>query len=401
MSQLQPHPSPVTRRKFLRTAGTSALLLPALGGGLTVLLDACGSSGSTQTTGSGGSASGGPSSAAPAGSSSVAASSAAPSSAASVGSSAATSSASAKPISETLQTPFGLIVSFVEFYIAQDLGFWEQENLKVDIKGGTGTASATQSVLGGSTAYSRASGIDTIIATVNEGAGIRTVGMAFQRSEFFIASLPGKGINKPEDLKGKTVGIVSPNGATQELLEVMLDQAGVSRESVTMPVTGVGSAAYQLAKQGKVDAWIALDVDLATLKKGGADISSFSTDKYAPIPADNYIAANTLIKENPDAITRFLAGIVKAMDFGAKPENIDRVVKAAQSVNPQLKASDIQTQVPIMAADWSAGGTKTPVKLYPDAWDKAQQTLLKSKMIKKTIDVGQLIDTTFIDKVLG
>lgn len=359
MTQPRPDAPGTSRRDFLRTAAKGAVLIPAAGGGLSLLLS----------------------------SPSVAATPA--------------RAARISTISETLETPLGLLLSYVEFYVAKQQGFWAKAGLDVSIQAGTGTASAVQSVLGGSTAYSRASGIDSIAAVVKTQAPVTTVGMALQQSEFYIASLSSKPITSPKQMAGKTVGVVSPQGATQELLEVMLSLAGVATTSVNMPTVGVGGAPYQLATKGKIDAWVALDTDLVALAASGAKLTSFSTDKYAPCPPDNYLVADSLVGTNPEAITRFLEGIVKAMSFASESKNFGKVVAATQKFNPQITAANVQQQLPVIIKDWTANGKKTPVKLYPKEWTAAQAMLKKAKFIPSTVSVDKLINTKFINQVLG
>jgi len=362
--------SQLSRRHFLAAAGKSALLLP-VAGGIGVVLSACGSSTKAAA----------PSTSAPSSSSSA--------------------KAAPSTISETLETPFGLIPSFLEFYIAKEQGFWAKAGLDVTIHGGTGTASALQSVLGHSTAYARASGIDSIIDVARVHAPVVTVGMAFQRSEFYVTSLADKALKTPKALEGKTIGVVSPNGATQELLEAILKLHGVPVSSVKMPVVGVGGAPYQLAKEGKIDGWVALDTDIATLEQSGAKLAKFNTDEYAYCPADNYIVLKSLIESNPAAISRFLEGIVEAMDFAQKASNFDAVVASAQKINPQITSAELKTQLPILIADWTDGGKEKPVKLYPAHWEKGEKVVEEAGFIPKTVPVDELIDTTFIDKVYG
>ena len=355
----------VGRREFLRLAGKTALLLPAAGGGLSLLL--------------------------------------------SDPASGATKHKPRKPhgkakgptISETLETPFGLIFSFVEFYVAKEQGFWAKQGLDIKIVGGTGTASAVQAVLGGSSAYSRGSGIDSIIAVAKTHAPVTTVGMCFQRSEFNITSLASKPLRDPKELAGKTIGVVSPNGATQELLECILKRAGVNLSSVNMPVVGVGPAALQLAKSGKIDGWVALDTDIKAFEAAGTKLVWWSTDKYAKIPADNYMVADSLIRSHPKAITGFLTGIFQAMEFAQKKANFDKVVSATRAINPQITRNIIAQQLPIIAADWTAGGTRTPVKLYPKEWESAQKLLVKTGFIPRTVALDKLIDPSFADKALS
>jgi NitT/TauT family transport system substrate-binding protein len=352
------------RRAFLRRAGASAVLVPAAGGGLSLLVSGCGSGGE-QPQGGGGSGGG-------------------------------------ALTKQTFTTPLGFIFSFVEAYVAAQQGFWSREGLDVTVRGGQGTATALQAVLGRSAQYSRAGGISTIVAVANQGSPLVNVGTIFQRSQFELASLPAAPITTPEQMRGKRIGVVSSGGATENLVQIMAANRGVPFDSIKRPVVGVGAAAYQLARQGKIDGWVALDTDLAVLRtSAGADIVSFNTDKFGFVPSDAYVVARDQLQRSRDAVKRFLAGLLRAVEFGIDQANWDKVIAAAKHYDPSLDEEQARLQLPILVADWTAAGRGRLLDLIPGRWQEGVENLQRAGLIQQAVPVDRLIEPSLLQEVKG
>ena len=79
----------------------------------------------------------------------------------------------------------------------------------------------------------RLTAIDEFVA-VAKGAALVCVSTLYQGSTFHVISAKDKPINSAEDLKGKTIGIVSVGGSTEQLLDIMLRSVGMTKADVTI-----------------------------------------------------------------------------------------------------------------------------------------------------------------------
>ncbi len=302
-----------------------------------------------------------------------------------------------KPETASYMTSFGFIASFGEVMMAAQEGFFKDFDLDLTIKGGQGTATAIQAVLGNSVEIARTNGINAIVAVANEGTPLLTIAEVFQQSQFDLCSLADKPINSPADLKGKTVGIVSAGGATENLLNLMLVSANVDRASVKRPITGVGTAAYQLAKDGKIDAWISVDADRKTINDKLGKINFFPTSDYAKVPGDTYNISQQLIDSGSDVPTRFLAGVLKAMKWGSDQANWPKAVKDILFYNPSANAEDTLAGMPVIVDDWTAGGKNQFLQLNESLWTGGQDLLAQAGLIKKAASLDKLIYSKYLD----
>jgi NitT/TauT family transport system substrate-binding protein len=106
----------------------------------------------------------------------------------------------------TLQLKWVTQAQFAGYYVAKDKGFYKAEGLDVDIKPGGPDIAPAQVIAGG--------GADVIIdwmpsalASREKGVPLVNIAQPFKRSGMMLTCRKETGITKPEDLKGKTLGV--------------------------------------------------------------------------------------------------------------------------------------------------------------------------------------------------
>src|SRR5262245_61441060 len=153
-------------------------------------------------------------------------------------------------------TPFGFLIGFSETLYGQAGGFFAKHGLDVIIEGGRGSAMSVQQVIAGNVLLSRTGGSDLIKAYAKDPSVV-AIAEIFQRDIFFVISDKDKPVRTPEDMAGKTIGIVSTGGATENILDMMLAVRGVPSAEVRRETVGNAPAAFELVKAGRIDAYIA------------------------------------------------------------------------------------------------------------------------------------------------
>ena len=106
----------------------------------------------------------------------------------------------------TLQLKWVTQAQFAGYYVAKDKGFYEEEGLDVEIKPGGPDIAPPQVLVGG--------GADVIVdwmpsalATREKGVPLVNIAQPFKASGMMLTCLKETGITKPEDFKGKTLGV--------------------------------------------------------------------------------------------------------------------------------------------------------------------------------------------------
>lgn len=136
--------------------------------------------------------------------------------------------------------------------------------------------------------------------------------------------LKDSGINKPEDLKGKVLGVVK--GAQQEFfLYYLLTYYNILPEEVTYV-----NMDYQYESQVNAIKNKAVDAFISVPPVSGQILNDFKDELFI-LPTDrvyranmNYIADSIFIDENTEVLKRFLKAVNKAMVFirGAEDKDI-------------------------------------------------------------------------------
>ena len=301
------------------------------------------------------------------------------------------------PMSGSYSSGLGLNLSFVEVLVAQERGFFKDVGFDLDIRGGQGTGSTIQALLGKSVDIARTGAINAIITEANEGAPLVSIATIRQKSQFDLCSLASKPFKSPKELAGKKVGIVSAGGATENLLDMMLLSQGVDPKTVQRPITGVGTAAYELAKNGQIDAWISVDTDRKTINDELGKLHYFNSDEYAKIPSDSYHVTQAMIDSGSDMPTRFLAGVLKAVTYASDKANWPQVIKDLQVYTPDADAESSLANMPILIEGWTASGMDKILQLDEAAWKGGQDLLVEAGFIKKAVSVDKLIYTKYLD----
>lgn len=207
---------------------------------------------------------------------------------------------------------------------ARDMGFYEEVGITVDLvqfQGGPAEIAAMASK-------------DIDISQIGHGAHALCIeGQAkifgldlYGKSDEVLAN-KDKGIEKIEDLKGKTVAVTA--GTSSEIvLDLALEKAGMSKddlELVEMDANGAVSAMIS----GNVDACASWSpsTNIIREKMGDKVISLAGNadffDKVA-FPG-SFIATDEFARENKDVLVRFYAATLKAMDY--RKENVEEVCR--------------------------------------------------------------------------
>jgi NitT/TauT family transport system substrate-binding protein len=106
----------------------------------------------------------------------------------------------------TLQLKWVTQAQFAGYYVAKDKGFYKDEGVDVTIKPG-GPDVAPEQVLAGGGADVVVDWLPAALAAREKGAPMVNIAQPFKRSGLELTCLASTGIKKPEDLKGRTLGV--------------------------------------------------------------------------------------------------------------------------------------------------------------------------------------------------
>ncbi len=106
----------------------------------------------------------------------------------------------------TLQLKWVTQAQFAGYYVAKDKGFYEEENLDVEIKPG-GPDVAPPQVIAGGGADVVLDWMPSALATREKGVPLVNIAQPFKSSGMMLTCRKDSGISSPADFKGKTLGV--------------------------------------------------------------------------------------------------------------------------------------------------------------------------------------------------
>jgi ABC-type nitrate/sulfonate/bicarbonate transport system substrate-binding protein len=268
----------------------------------------------------------------------------------------------------------------------------------VKIEQGRGSAMAVQQILGGNAHLSRTGSTDHIKAVIGQGAPLVSVGTIVQNSPFYVISHADKPIRSPADMKGKTIGILSQGGATDNLLDIMLRLANVGKDDVKKELAGNSPAGFALIERGRLDAYITSIGPVVALRDQGAKAVMWNTDEHAPTPGQCYIAARADLAKNGELIVRFLRAVRKSAEDMFADGDLSRTLQRLERFEI-AEMRDRRSAAGILREDmkgWIAQGRENLLRHMPATWQKGVDLMASAGFVPQA-DARQLYTNEFID----
>lgn len=303
------------------------------------------------------------------------------------------------PDQVTVQLSWFHTVEFVGFYVADQKGFYADENLEVTIVPGGPETSPIAEVTAGKAQFG-ISAADGIIRAQSEGQSVTALFCIFQENPLVILSMTEQGITQPDDLAGKTVGVISPALDTTWDIQfiALLKKAGVDPASVNV----VANEAYHGADDllsGRMDAasgFFSTNEPIVAIKEGHR-VSSIYYSDYGVEFYNNLIFANaSLIEEQPELVQRFIRATLKGYQFAVEnpEEATDLTLLYDSSLDRELQLTSMQTQIPLMDTGEVLLGW-----MDINVWQNALDILLEQNIISSPVNLDEVYTNQFIEEL--
>ncbi len=297
-------------------------------------------------------------------------------------------------------TPFGQLPGYAPDYVGVSNGIFEKNGIRVRIVGGNGSAAAIQQVVSGQALIARTGGIDVVRAVSGVGAPVRAVGTIAHTTTFKVISSADAPIRAPADLEGKTVGIVSAGGGTENYLDIMLARVGAKRASVKRQVVGNSPGSFEMVKLKRLDAFIADTGVALQLRARNEPVFVLDIDPFASIPGQVYVASEEGIARHADALLAYLRGVSTAMQAIAADTSGAMTLKAMQPFNLADLRDPVAAMNGVRAEQllWEARGKESLVKIIPSAWQSGWQEM-EAAGLATAGDPSRAYTTAFSDRL--
>jgi ABC-type nitrate/sulfonate/bicarbonate transport system substrate-binding protein len=213
-------------------------------------------------------------------------------------------------------------IQFYPWYVADELGYFEEEGLDVTLEAVDGSSAAIQQLIAGN-ADAALPAPGAFLIGVASGQPLKWI-YSFQYSNIFTFVTPAdSGITSVEDLANRKVGISEPSGGEVPLVRAILRDAGLTEgQDVELVPVGEGSSlTIEALRSGQVDAYSSSVFDVAAIEAAGINVNVILPEAAAAYPADGVVTSEEAISSRRDDLVGFLRATSKAIVFTeANPE---------------------------------------------------------------------------------
>lgn len=299
---------------------------------------------------------------------------------------------STPPTSEPLRVSFNTWIGSGVYFVAKEKGFWEKEGVNVVLEQTDEAAIAKQLIASGKVDAITSWTPETVQVLADSGVQIKIISLN-DVSDGADGIIAKDGINKLEDLKGKTIAYET-GSPSHLLLSYLLDQKGISSTEIKIINQSAADAGTSFVA-GKVDAAVTWEpwLSKASDRKGGHILIS---SKNLPILPGGAIWRAEVVKNRPQDIKAFTRGVFAAMDYiKSHPDESYEII--AKGFN--LSKQDVVDQIPTFK--WTTYEdnleyfSKSDTSIY-SVVDKTGALWLKLGLIKKSTNANSIVDDSLL-----
>ena len=161
----------------------------------------------------------------------------------------------------------------------------------------------------------------TIIQARSKGAPVVGLGAASRESLFGFISSKKANIIRPQDLRGKTIGVMAFASATYFIAEAILRAGGLTKADVDIRPIGLSGPA--LLSQGQIDGYVGFSTQGLALQVRDFPVNVMVLDPIIALPQDLMLATEQTIASRAEALRRFSAVLKRATDYDFDPAHWD------------------------------------------------------------------------------
>jgi len=291
-------------------------------------------------------------------------------------------------------------IAFLPLRVSETHGYYRQEQIEVKMSDVAGGSKAIEALLGGSVDVAVGSVSDVILLAA-QGRRVRCFYVLYTRPLAALVAAPGLNgkIRSISDLRGHTVGVSAPGSASHQLLNFLLEEAGLSPNDVSIVSIGMSASSVAALEHGKVDAamLIASAINnfedrhpntqfLADTRTLAGAQRAFGSNVF---PSLALVAQDAWLQTHADAVRRLVRSVREGMNW-MRQSTVEQVrEEIPESARMSKATSDYE-------AIRDAQQIMSPDGLMPaDAPRRIVHLLAPSDPRVEQIDVSQLYTNEF------
>ncbi len=289
-------------------------------------------------------------------------------------------------------------VFYAPLYLADSLGYFAEEGIKIELTNGGGADNVMSAVLSGDSDIGFCGPEAALYVLIGGSSDVPTVfGQLTKRDGSFLVSRTPQPDFKWTDLKGKEILAGRKGGVPAMTFEYVLNNNGL-RDGVDLTLN------YDVAFNLMTSAFEAGTADYCTMfdpvayeyeAAGKGYVVASVGEASGEVPYTCFMAKESWLKKNKDSAEGFLRAITKAVKY------INETPSA--NVAPYLTAYFEGVSVDSLAASVerykAIDSWRTELSMTEDSFDRLQDIIENAGELSRRATLGEIVDNTYAKKV--
>ena len=279
---------------------------------------------------------------------------------------------------------------FVHFYAGLDYGIFEKYGLKCEHIYIRGQSPALAALAGDQLQFTYGAA-DGSLPGLAAGVEAKVVASPLVKLPYVMVAR--REVRRPEDLKGKSIGVTRPGDLSARLSRQVVRKFGLTTDEVTIhPIGGSQSERYQAMVANVVQAILVTPPLDVRAKHDGFNVIYRLVDLEIPFIYSSLLTNYKMLRERPETVQRMVAALAETVHFVEK--NPDKA-KAAIAKAMRVKDEEaLQSSYNVYAKEIVDRTMVVPGKSVSEAVDIARET---GTLIRRKPE--ELYDNRFVNNL--
>lgn len=236
------------------------------------------------------------------------------------------------------------IVDTAAVFLGDDLGYFEEEGLDLEISTAGGGAAIVPGVEAGDFTFGFSNYISVYFAN-QRGFEHRviangvTAGEDLERDFGGVVVLADSDIRTPADLEGRTVSVNTLSNIGDTTVRQIVSEDGGDAATVTFQEVGFPDAPAAL-ENGQIDAAWIVEPFLTQAIDAGARVVAYNFNGFDPeLDVAGYFTSQRTIDESPEVVEAFQRALNRSLDYANEnPDEVRRILGTYTELSEELIA---------------------------------------------------------------
>lgn len=289
-------------------------------------------------------------------------------------------------------------VFYAPMYLADSLGYFEEENIKIELTNGGGADNVMSAVLSGDAHIGFCGPEAALYVLIGGSTDVPTVfGQLTKRDGSFLVSRTPEPDFKWEDLKGKEILAGRKGGVPAMTFEYILNQKNM-KDGVDLTLN------YDVAFNLMTSAFEAGTADYCTMfdpvayeyeAAGKGYVVASVGEASGEVPYTCFMAKNSWLNKNEDVAEGFLRAVTKAVKYvnEQSPETVaPHLTKYFEGISETALAASVKRYKDVDA--W-----RTELSMTEDSFNRLQDIIENAGELERRAGMDELVNNSYAQKV--